>query len=358
VGFQFVAMTDTLGGGELYLLEVAVALSERHAVSLVSGPGSPLLDAARQRGVRAVELDLGRKLGRRSARGNLARFLSVQRRLGQLLRQAEPDDWVGFQYKWEELLWGGNTVPCRILLFEHGAIPERLIRTPYASRRLRSAFRRADRVVAWSQPAADSIFAFAGLRPLRLEAGMDRARAANAAATRDVTRTSLGLASTQPLIVYAGRLAPDKGIDILLHAIRMLDGALAVIAGDGPARSDLEKLAGTLQLGDRVRFAGFIGEPLPLLAAADATVLLSSSPGEGRPLSVVEAAAVGTSVIGSIDSPALRAMKDEGLVSHLVAREPEELARALRHTLATPRAATLPPSWSQVAGQLDKMLQT
>ena len=67
-----------------------------------------------------------------------------------------------------------------------------------------------------------------------------------------------------------------------------------MICGEGPARPRLEDLASRLGVGARTRWLGFVDDPLPQLAAADTAVLLSSSPGEGRPLSAIEAAAVGT----------------------------------------------------------------
>src|SRR5918997_6317621 len=44
-------------------------------------------------------------------------------------------------------------------------------------------------------------------------------------------------------VVFAGRLAPEKGVDTLIEAARMLPPEIAVdVAGDGPARAELEEL--------------------------------------------------------------------------------------------------------------------
>lgn len=59
---------------------------------------------------------------------------------------------------------------------------------------------------------------------------------------------------------YLGRLVPEKGVDVLLHACaRLDDGARVIIAGKGPARPDLERLAVELGVRERVTFL----DPIP-----------------------------------------------------------------------------------------------
>ena len=65
------------------------------------------------------------------------------------------------------------------------------------------------------------------------------------------------------IIGAAGRLVPQKGLDILLQAAARLSGEWRLhIAGDGPLRPNLEKLAHDLAISDRVFFDG----PLPSTA--------------------------------------------------------------------------------------------
>jgi glycosyltransferase involved in cell wall biosynthesis len=64
-------------------------------------------------------------------------------------------------------------------------------------------------------------------------------------------------------VVFTGGLEPWQGIDLLLrgiHAIRERDSTpvYAIIAGDGPARRSLERLAAELGLADDVRFVGSV----------------------------------------------------------------------------------------------------
>ena len=66
-----------------------------------------------------------------------------------------------------------------------------------------------------------------------------------------------------PTITSAGRLGPEKGIDVLLRAfagvIVALPEARLRIAGDGPERAHLERLAATLGVGGAVDFLGHQG---------------------------------------------------------------------------------------------------
>jgi glycosyltransferase involved in cell wall biosynthesis len=59
-------------------------------------------------------------------------------------------------------------------------------------------------------------------------------------------RASVGAQPNERLLLYVGRLANEKRIDVLVEAVQQLPNARLVLVGDGPARSGLEKrLAGT-----------------------------------------------------------------------------------------------------------------
>ena len=110
---------------------------------------------------------------------------------------------------------------------------------------------------------------------------------------RDELRRRHGLDG--PTLVFAGRLAPVKSLGSALEALRQVEGVSLLIAGDGPERERLERLAEGLP----VRFLG--PQPretvLELFAAADAVLLPSSW--ENFPHAVVEGLAVGTPVIAT-----------------------------------------------------------
>lgn len=107
---------------------------------------------------------------------------------------------------------------------------------------------------------------------------------------RDDVRGRLGLSEDDLVILSVARLAPEKGLDTLLRAAAGMSGPAAVlIAGDGPLRDELDRLA--RDLGVRLVLAGdrpweHIAE---MYAAADVFALLSRHEPWG--VVVVEAAA-------------------------------------------------------------------
>jgi glycosyltransferase involved in cell wall biosynthesis len=97
-------------------------------------------------------------------------------------------------------------------------------------------------------------------------------------------------------LVAAGRLVEQKGFDVTLKALALLDdGYQLTILGDGPDRARLESLALRHSLAARVHFAGFQKNPYAHFARADAFVL--SSRYEGFPNVALEALACGTPVV-------------------------------------------------------------
>ncbi len=69
-----------------------------------------------------------------------------------------------------------------------------------------------------------------------------------------------------PTVVYAGRLVPEKGVDVLLRALarvrrtgpRAIPNARLLVAGQGPATSELRALASELGLDDAVTWLGHL----------------------------------------------------------------------------------------------------
>lgn len=82
------------------------------------------------------------------------------------------------------------------------------------------------------------------------------------------------------VVGYAGRLVPEKGVDLLIQAVAELPGMWQLsIAGDGPERENLLALAKREGVQDRVFFEGQIpsGRMPAFLSQLDAFVLPSRS---------------------------------------------------------------------------------
>jgi CDP-glycerol glycerophosphotransferase len=110
-----------------------------------------------------------------------------------------------------------------------------------------------------------------------------------------------------PCFTAIGRLSPEKGLDRLIRAFaamrRESPQTRLVIAGDGPLKSELRQLADTLGQSEHILFAGYRGNPFPLLRRADC--LAFSSVHEGQPMVLLEAMLLGRPVVAA-DIPPVR----------------------------------------------------
>ena len=97
--------------------------------------------------------------------------------------------------------------------------------------------------------------------------------------------------------VFAGRLAPEKGIDTLIRAAAR-SGQRVVVAGTGPEEARLRQLAE--ETSASVHFTGYLsGEALHSLIGRSMALVLPSEWYENAPISVLEAYALGRPVIGA-----------------------------------------------------------
>ena len=108
-------------------------------------------------------------------------------------------------------------------------------------------------------------------------------------------------ADGRALVLFAGRMVPYKGVDVLLEAIAPIHDVQLVLAGDGPCRPRWEALAGQLGLGQRVRFLGDVPAPelVSLFHACDVFVLPSITAAEAFGFVQLEAMACGKPVVST-----------------------------------------------------------
>jgi len=135
-----------------------------------------------------------------------------------------------------------------------------------------------------------------------------------------IERGNLGFSPEDIVLVYVGRLAPEKNLPFLLRAFKGVssayENARLLLVGDGPERDNLEDLAFHMSIVDRVHFSGMVphAEVPNYLASADACVTASTAETFG--ISVVEALASGLPVLG-IDSPGIRDIVIDGQIGFL-----------------------------------------
>ncbi|MBS8240732.1 glycosyltransferase [Marinobacter lipolyticus] len=74
----------------------------------------------------------------------------------------------------------------------------------------------------------------------------------------DLSRREVGRKTTSRYLLYVGRLDVRKNINILLEAMKHVEGDAALwLVGDGPARKDLERKVNESGLSSRILFLGY-----------------------------------------------------------------------------------------------------
>jgi glycosyltransferase involved in cell wall biosynthesis len=152
-------------------------------------------------------------------------------------------------------------------------------------------------------------------------------------------RRELGIPPAAPVAGAVARLVGQKRLDLLLRAVARIEGVRCLIAGDGPERTALARLAVELGIGDRVTLLGHRGAVGDVLDALDVFVVTSRV--EGMSNAMLEALVAGVPVVSTPVSGATEALEplaDGGRPGLIV--EPAENAVAARvsEVLADPAA--------------------
>jgi glycosyltransferase involved in cell wall biosynthesis len=140
---------------------------------------------------------------------------------------------------------------------------------------------------------------------------------------------------TEPRAIFIGRLAPEKGLDMLVDAWRLVRAehpkARLIIVGEGAARLALEgrvkKIGLTLGPGQAVHLPGTADDPTEAMRQADLFILPSRE--EGMSIALLEAMALGIPLVASSIPGNRRLVSDFKHGRLVTAGDPEGLARAV-----------------------------
>lgn len=108
---------------------------------------------------------------------------------------------------------------------------------------------------------------------------------------RDAIRESLGVKPDTPVLGICARMSAEKNLPLLVESFarlrQVLPDAVLLMAGDGPARADVEQRRAALGLEDSVRLLGFRKDVPALVTAYDVFGLSSLT--EGTSVTLLEA---------------------------------------------------------------------
>lgn len=159
----------------------------------------------------------------------------------------------------------------------------------------------------------------------------------------DNRRCANASAASCPRLLVARNLEPIYDNMTALRAFRIVrqsyPAASLIIAGSGPEREALERLAAQLDLSDAVTFTGRVeNEDMPRLYAS-ADIMLNPSLADNMPISVLEALAAGVPVV-TTNVGGIPHLVEHGKTALLIPpQDPAAMAAAIMALLGNPRKA-------------------
>jgi glycosyltransferase involved in cell wall biosynthesis len=223
------------------------------------------------------------------------RYLVHARRVGRLVRGLEPDIVHALHLtSYGFLAARAGVRPCVISVWGTDVLEAPRL-TPFHRLITRYALARADRVTATGMRLAEATLHYmpsdTDVDVIPYGVDLDRFRPQERNARDDLVVGSVG------------RLSPEKGLKYLLQAMaavtRQEPRTRLILAGDGPDRRSLERLATRLHLVDRVEFTGELPHEQVPQTLARMDVFAMPSTWEGFGVAALEAAAMDLPVVAS-----------------------------------------------------------
>ncbi|WP_354682049.1 glycosyltransferase family 4 protein [Cupriavidus necator] len=302
----YLITNSEIGGAQSHVADLMQSLAGKADMVLLAGGDGPLFDIAKRAGARTI------RLARLDNALSPWRAVTALRELVKALKQAAPDLIHAHSAKAGALgRIAGFLLGIPVVYTVHGFAFK-----PQAPARQRIAARVAEWLLA---PLTARLVCVA-------EAERQLARSLPVPADR-IAVVPNGIADTgqratpeDPMrrIVMVARFAAPKRPDAVIRAFARsgLADCELVLAGDGPEREAMQRLADAIAPG-RVQFPGNVADIAGLLSTAQAFTLASDH--EGFPLSVLEAMRAGLPIVAS-DLPGIREQLEDGrhglLVDH------------------------------------------
>jgi glycosyltransferase involved in cell wall biosynthesis len=325
-GRSYLFVIDSLqcGGAERHVIDVGRVLTDRgHSVTVACSVGGHFQAIGERAGVKVVPLC--KELVKRRFGAGFA-F-----RVRRLVLHEKPDLVHGHLYSGglaAAFATAGTGIP--LVLTEQTEAPWRRRRQRLASS---MAYRRAAKIIGVSKAITAAI---------ERDFGIARGKLSCIPNGVTLEQGAMSRPGGDPVVGLVARLTPEKDVRCFLNAAaRVADSfptAKFRIAGDGPLRPELERVAADLGFGERVSFLGVVDDMRPFFESVH--VLAISSVAEGTPLSIVEAMGAGVPIVATAVGGIPEQVTD-GHNGYLVEpRNPAALAERIGSVLADPNAAT------------------
>lgn len=153
-----------------------------------------------------------------------------------------------------------------------------------------------------------------------------------------------GIDREKPIIIGVGRLHPQKDFANLINAFAKVyqkKECQLLILGDGPLRLELENLARSLGVDEKVFMPGFVKNPLSIIHHSNVFVL--SSAWEGLPGVLIEALTTGTPIVSTDCRTGPKDILQDGRYGKLISvGNSEALAEGILEALDSPRRVMTP----------------
>ena len=152
------------------------------------------------------------------------------------------------------------------------------------------------------------------------------------------SRSEFGLSTNDRVMLVVSRLYPEKEVALAIQSTKLLDdpSAVLLIAGDGPQRTYLEKLAKDLKGSSRIIFLGMLQDLRSVYLNAD--LLLQTTRGPDLGTVVLEAMSSGTPVLIAYRNDNERKMAVNTLggleIGAIAYATPQAMANKLKDILA------------------------
>jgi glycogen synthase len=146
-----------------------------------------------------------------------------------------------------------------------------------------------------------------------------------------------------PVLLFVGRLHPQKGIETLLEAFARLaphrPELSLILAGGGPLREALEQRAAALGIAERARFVGWVTPELVQPLMNQATIVVMPSRDEGLPLVGLQAAELARPLVATAAGGLADLVHHERTGLRVPVDDDAALAAALDRLLGDPALA-------------------